>query len=131
MTLNQAWEKVRDFHRAFGHPYSDLPRRLPEDRVRARAKWMREEVEEFCTAGSLVDQADSMIDLIYFALGTLVEMGVRPEELFDVVHQSNMEKLWPDGKPHYDRDGKVVKPNGWQEPRETLKRVLEDLQVED
>ena len=60
---------------------------------------MREEVDEFVESTNVVDQADAMIDLIYFALGTLVEMGVRPAPLFDIVHNANMQKLWPDGAP--------------------------------
>ena len=34
-----------------------------------------------------------MIDLMYFALGTMVEMGLEAEELFDIVQSANMAKL--------------------------------------
>lgn len=86
---------------------------------------MQEEVEEFLEAEDVVDQADAMIDLIYFALGTLVEMGVKPEPLFRIVHEANMKKLWPDGKPHYNEDGKTVKPPGWTDPYPALQAEIE------
>ena len=43
---------------------------------------MNEEVAEFLVAEDIYEQADAMIDLMYFALGTMVEMGLEPDELF-------------------------------------------------
>ena len=80
---------------------------VDKKRALSRGKWMNEEVAEFLVAEDIYEQADAMIDLIYFALGTLVEMGLEADELFDIVQQANMSKLWPDGKPHYNpKDGK-------------------------
>jgi len=32
-----------------------------------------------------------------------------------------MAKLWPDGRPRYrEGDGKVIKPQGWEDPAEKL-----------
>jgi hypothetical protein len=81
---------------------------------------MDEELREFRAAHDVTDQADAMIDLIYFALGSLVEMGVHPSPLFAIVQKANMSKLWEDGKPRYDEDGKIVKPPGWQDPAPLL-----------
>ena len=86
---------------------------------------MEEELEEFRKAGSIHDQADAMVDLMYIALGTLVEMGVRPGRLFDIVHEANMKKLWPDGKVHYAADGKVIKPPSWKPPEPQLMEEIE------
>ena len=123
--MDKAWEAVREFHRAFGAPVSDRPTLLEPGRVAARADWMREEVDELVEATCIAEQADAMIDLIYFALGTLVEMGVRPQALFDIVQEANMSKLWPDGKPHYREDGKIIKPSTWIDPAPLLKSEIE------
>lgn len=77
---------------------------------------MHEEIDEFLDATDVCEQADAMIDLIYFALGSLVEMGVKPDILFAIVHEANMSKLWPDGAPHYGPDGKTIKPGTWVDP---------------
>jgi predicted HAD superfamily Cof-like phosphohydrolase len=37
-------------------------------------------------------------------------------EAFDRVHQSNMSKLGPDGKPIHREDGKVLKGPNYKEP---------------
>ena len=125
MSLDDAFDQVAAFHRAFGHPVKDRPAFLPSPRSDARVAWMREEVDEFVESANVVDQADAMIDLIYFALGTLVEMGVRPEKLFEIVHAANMTKLWPDGTPRFRHDGKTVKPPSWVDPEAAIREEIE------
>lgn len=118
--------KVKEFHKAFSVPVSDRPAKLPDERVTKRSDWMMEELDEFKTASSIEDQADAMIDLIYLALGTLVEMGIKPDRLFHIVHEANMSKLWADGKVHFRKtDGKVLKPPQWQDPQPRLRQELE------
>ncbi|MCL2030164.1 MAG: hypothetical protein FWG93_01330 [Oscillospiraceae bacterium] len=115
--MDRCWEAVAEFHRAFGSPREDAPHLLTPERVAERAGWLREEVAELEEAGTVEEQADAMIDLMYFALGTMVEMGVRPARLFEIVHEANMRKRWPDGTVHTRaEDGKVVKPPGWKDP---------------
>lgn len=116
---------VREFHVAFGHPVAGAPLLLTRERVACRSKWMAEEVEEFRQAATVEDQADAMVDLLYFALGTLVELGVEAEPLFHIVQRANMAKLWPDGRPRLDQDGKVRKPPTWQNPEPALRREIE------
>jgi len=128
MSLDDPFNKVREFHVAFNHNCPDRPQLLPESRVTKRYNWMLEELEEFRKAGSIHDQADAMVDLMYFALGTLVEMGVQPGRLFDIVHSANMKKLWPDGKVHYAADGKVIKHPSWTPPEPQLAQEI-DRQV--
>ena len=125
MNLDSAFDDVREFHARFGHPVRDAPALLTAERAAARAAWMQEEVAEFLAAHSVPDQADAMIDLIYFALGTLVEMGVRPEKLFEIVHAANMTKLWPDGTPRFRHDGKTVKPPSWVDPEAAIREEIE------
>ncbi len=130
--MNREYRQVRIFHKAFGHPVADTPTPMAQDRAEVRAKWMREEIQEFLDARKeatvelevVTAQADGMIDLIYFALGTLVEMGVEPDILFSIVQQANMSKLHPDGKPRFKPDGKILKPEGWQAPEPKLKEEI-------
>ena len=126
--MNNEWLKVREFHKKFGHPISDKPVFLPKERVKVRSEWMYEEIDELGEAADIVEQADAMIDLIYFALGTMVEIGVPPEAIFDIVHKANMSKLWNDGKPHYNNDGKTMKPENWEDPYKIIKNEIEKSQ---
>jgi predicted HAD superfamily Cof-like phosphohydrolase len=122
--LDSALRRVQRFHEAFDHPVAWLPAPLPATRAARRAVWMREEIDEFEAATMLVDQTDAMIDLIYFALGTLVELGVPAEAVFDVVHQANMSKKPRTGAGVFGADGKVEKPPGWVSPEQRIRDVL-------
>ncbi|MGX7245651.1 pyrophosphohydrolase domain-containing protein [Enterococcus quebecensis] len=63
----------------------------------------------------LVEQVDALIDLLYFTYGSFSLLGVDPTEIFSIVHEANMGKLFPDGKPHYHPvTHKVLKPDNWE-----------------
>ena len=129
--MNKEYYEVKKFHQVFGLPYSDVPVPLTLERAKKRYSWILEEINEFVDASEkqdLVEQADAMIDTIYFALGTLVEMGIEPDELFSIVQNANMSKLWPDGKPHYNNIGKVIKPEGWEDPHQKLVVAIQKMQ---
>ena len=98
MSIDRAWEDVRAFHLAFGYPAPEAPELLHAELVERRAAWIEEEAEELREATSVAEQADAFIDIIYFALGGLVDLGARPERLWDIVQNANMAKLWPDGR---------------------------------
>ena len=83
--MKKEWNDVREFHEKFGHPVAAEPRMIDRKRALSRGKWMNEEVAEFLIAEDIYEQADAMIDLMYFALGTMVEMGLEVDELFDIV----------------------------------------------
>lgn len=123
---DKCWEMVRDFQEKFGHPYKSTPCLLEKDRVEKRYDWMLEEINEFKEAKDIYEQADAMIDLMYFALGTLVEMGIKPQKIFEIVHDANMAKLWEDGKHHEDENGKTIKPPNWEDPYPKLKQAIDN-----
>ena len=59
---------------------------------------------------------DALIDTLYFTYGSFVLMGVDPERIFDIVHEANMGKVFPDGKAHFDPvTHKILKPDDWEE----------------
>jgi len=126
--MNKEWKEVGLFHEKFGHPAPKVPVMIEKTRARSRGTWMLEEVAEFLTADDIYEQADAMIDLMYFALGTMVEMGIEPDELFNIVQKANMDKLWEDGKPRYNKkDGKVIKPDNWEDPKPKIKNYIDVL----
>lgn len=123
--LDYAYFQVRDFHKAFNVPVADAPTFMGEERAKARMSWVEEEMNEFLEAETVVDQADAMIDLIYFALGTLVEIGVRPQPVMDLVQQANMSKLWEDELPRFrEEDGKIIKPANWVAPESKIEEEV-------
>ncbi|HEX7891684.1 MAG TPA: hypothetical protein VF522_20205 [Ramlibacter sp.] len=127
--LDDAFEKVRALHADFGLPITNRPGQLSASRVAARVNWMREELAELLTAGDLQEQVDAVSDLMYLALGCLVEMGVRPGIPFAQVHRTNLEKRWPDGEIRVNAEGKLLKPPGWIGPKRAISQYLTELQT--
>lgn len=124
--MQRQYEQVKAFQIAMGQPVADKPTVMDEERQFQRYDYMAEELQEFMGSTDLVDQADAMIDLIYLAIGTLVELGVQPEPLFDIVQNANMSKLWPDGKSRLNPDtGKVMKPPTFVRPEPLLQAEIE------
>ena len=100
-----------------GLPIPEQPTRLSEARKEWAATALSEEIHEFITAENLADEADALVDLTYFALGRLVEMGIVPGPVFEEVHARNMAKRRGtlSKRPNslgYD----AIKPEGWTAP---------------
>ncbi|MGG1519170.1 HAD family hydrolase [Paenibacillus oryzisoli] len=129
MPLNKAYEAVKQFHETFEHPIGRSPQRLTDERKAARLAWMQEELDEFKEAATLEDEVDAMIDELYFVLGTLVEMGVEPGPIFDIVQHANMSKVWPDGLVHKNELGKTIKPPDWEDPFDKIRAEIHRQQM--
>lgn len=122
-SLDVAWNQVKHFHQEGKHPIGHQPHMLDHDRLIKRIIWMEEEIHELTNAQTVVDQTDALLDLMYFALGTFVEMGIKPAQLFDIVHSANMTKV-----QNYilkKDDTKIGKPEGWVRPEEKLEQLIQ------
>lgn len=116
---------VYEFAEKFNFPRHFVPVDMSRRYLRERAAMMNEEIGEFISAieaQDLAGQADALIDLVYFAKGTAVALGLPWEKLWDDVHRANMEKVPGMTKRGFGMD--VTKPYGWEPPR-TLE-ILQD-----
>lgn len=57
-----------------------------------------------------------LCDLLYVTIGCAVAFGLPLDDAFERVHESNMSKLGPDGRPTFRDDGKVLKPPTYKKP---------------
>ena len=63
----------------------------------------------------LAGQADALVDLVYFAIGTAIMLGLPFEELWNDAHRANMTKVR--GATHRGHPNDVTKPEGWVPPK--------------
>lgn len=131
------YDKVREFHTAFGHALNKSFKEggdAAHELLQLRTRLIKEEYEEVVEAlwkGDLSQVAKELADLLYVVYGTAVTYGIDLDTVFNRVHQSNMSKLGDDGKPVFRDDGKVMKgpnyqppnfdDNAWQEIAETIR----------
>jgi hypothetical protein len=100
-----------------GLPIPDEPTRLNAARKDWAWQAMQEELLEFQESATLEDEVDALIDLCYFALGRIIEMGVVPGAAFEEVHAANMAKVRGELSKRSNSLGyDAVKPEGWTPP---------------
>lgn len=112
---------VERFNREIvGYPIPASPHCLDEARKGFRVGHIGEELQEFiqATEANDIDGAtDAIIDLVYVALGALVEMGVCIQPVFAEVHEANMRKVQGSRSKRPGSQGfDAIKPNGWKAP---------------
>jgi len=80
----------------------------------------------------IADQADAMVDIMYYTDNCAAKQGMDMDRYFNVVHTANEAKRDPATGQYVKReDGKIVKPKGWQAPdmvaetQNQLDRVLD------
>lgn len=84
------------------------------------------ELKDAVKDSNRVEQLDALIDILVVATGALHSMGVDAEAAWNEVMQTNFAKIDPEtGKVKKRKDGKVLKPEGWEPPK--LKPFLKDV----
>jgi Phosphoribosyl-ATP pyrophosphohydrolase len=109
---------VAKFQQKFGHLSGLVPRHLTHRKLLERIQCMQEELNEFTKGAvnqNLADQADALIDLVYFAIGTSNMLGLPWEALWNDVQRANMAKEAGIGKRGHQVD--CIKPPGWVGPQ--------------
>lgn len=112
------FEDVKAFHRKFGLLVSETPTHLTRRKLAERVECLQEELNEFADASEAQDlegQADALVDLVYFALGTAVMLGLPWKQLWKDVHRANMAKERGTTRRGHKVD--VRKPEGWVGPQ--------------
>jgi len=117
--LSTNFEKVHEFHRAFGILTKDKAELADEKMEELRFSLIEEEFIELIEALSLKDivgVADALTDMLYVIYGMGHVYGIDLDACFEEVHKSNMTKFGDDGKPIHRNDGKVVKGPNYRPP---------------
>ena len=106
------FEKVGAFMKTFGQEIKTKPS-LSSDKINTlRINLVEEELNELKHAienKDLKETIDALTDILYVTYGAGHAFGVNLDKCFEEVQKSNMSKLGEDGKPIYDKNGKVLK----------------------
>lgn len=117
-------EQVREFTSLQGLDLPTKPTMMDIKAVDFIADMVESEMDELKAAQSVVDQADALVDAMYYICDCAVKMGLDTDPVFALVHDANMRKV-TDGKLTKDERGKVQKPEGWYGPEEEIKKEIQ------
>ena len=113
------FDDVKTFMQTFGQEIK-IKAKFPEEKiVKLRYNLIKEELNELQNAiktKDLKEIADALTDILYVTYGAGHAYGIDLDKCFSEVQRSNMSKLGEDGKPVYNKKGKVMKGPKYFEP---------------
>ncbi len=122
-------QEVRKFTSVAQENLPERPILMDEKAVNFICTMVTDELDELKEAKTIVDQADALIDAIYYICDCAIRHGMNLDPLFDIVHGANMAKI-VDGKVLRRADSKILKPEGWQKPEPLLEREMQRQEKE-
>jgi predicted HAD superfamily Cof-like phosphohydrolase len=120
------FEDVKKFMKTFGQEVIAKPQFPDEETMSLRFDLIKEELNELEQAmktKDLEEVADALTDILYVTYGAGCAYGIDLDKCFKEVQRANMSKLGKDGKPIYDKKGKVMKGPNYLKPN--LKQFTE------
>ena len=120
------FDDVRIFMQTFGQEVKIKPKFPKKKIVKLRYDLIKEELNELKNAiktKNLKEIADALTDILYVTYGAGHAYGIDLDKCFREVQRSNMSKLGENGKPIYNKKGKVMKGPKYFEPN--LKQFIE------
>ena len=116
---------VREFTKACwpsadeGQTPPDNPVLMDQNAVNFIRAMVGDEMAELGAAKTVVEQADALVDAMYYICDAAAKHGMNLDPLFAIVHGANMQKV-VDGAVTRREDGKILKPEGWVDPEPLL-----------
>ena len=113
------FNSVKKFMEVFGQEVKTKAEFPSEKIIKLRYNLIKEELDEFEEAlkdKNLKEVADALTDILYVTYGAGHAFGIDLDKCFDEVQRSNMSKLGEDGKPIYNKHGKVMKGPKYFQP---------------
>ncbi len=113
------FERVKKFMKTFGQEIKEKAE-FPDNKITTlRYDLIKEELSELKEAidkKDIKEVADALTDILYVTYGAGHAFGIDLDKCFEEVQNSNMSKLGKDGKPIYNKKGKVMKGPNYFKP---------------
>lgn len=121
---------VADFMRMGKQRMPYAPTMGAEGVAALRAKLIREETKEVCHAiekKNLPALAKELADLLYVVYGAALAFGIPMNDVFQIVHQSNLTKFGPDGSLMKDASGKIVRGPFYRPAEPEIEQLFSEM----
>jgi len=119
------FNSVKKFMETFGQEVRSIAE-FPDKKIQnLRVSLIEEELSELKEAinnKDIKEVADALTDILYVTYGAGHAFGIDLDKCFEEVQKSNMSKLGSDGKPIFNKFGKVLKGPKFFKPN--LKKIL-------
>ena len=114
--------QVREFTMACNDDLPAHPQNMTAEGIAFIRQMVNDEMDELMAAQTVTEQADALVDAIYYICDFAVRNGINLDPLFDIVHNANMQKV-VNGKSHSTgRRQKYSNPKDGKTPRRNSSR---------
>jgi predicted HAD superfamily Cof-like phosphohydrolase len=123
------FQRIFDFNQNILGIDPRLPLALKAEEKKWLVHCLVEEADELTDADDRVDQVDSLVDSIVFAVGGLYRLGLTTEQaeacVFAVMDANFEKKAGQKAGRVYEGVQDAVKPEGWVGPEVRIRAILE------
>ena len=116
--------QMREFTMAYKDDLPTRPQHMIAEDVAFIRQMVNDEMDELMAAQTVTEQADALVDAIYYICDCAVRNGINLDPIFDIVHNANMQKVVNGKVVRREEDGKILKPEGWEDPALKLEKEM-------
>ena len=116
--------EVRKFTEACHDDLPNKPTSMSAFEIEFIKKMVNDEMVELEKSIKIEDQADALVDAIYYLCDAAARKGINLDPIFNIVHKANMTKIGPDGSVIRLKNGKIEKPKGFKDPQPLLRKEI-------
>lgn len=116
---------VKEFVKAYNGSIPNFPLPMNDNAKDFIREMVNDELDELDVAVTLDEEADALLDAIYYLCSHAVNHGHNLDKLFSIVHSANMSKIVGGQVIRRKSDGKVIKPDGWVDPKPLLIKEID------
>jgi len=102
---------------------------MSDEKITFITNMVADEMKELRESKTIAEQADALVDAVYYLCDSAVRHGVNLDPLFRIVHNANLKKI-VNGSVLRRSDGKILKPADWEDPEEALSAEIQ-RQIQD
>ena len=116
--------QMREFTMAYKDDLPTRPQYMTAEDIAFIREMVNDELDELMAAQTVTEQADALVDVIYYICDCAVRNGINLDPIFDIVHNANMQKVVNGKVIRREEDGKILKPEGWEDPTLKLEKEM-------
>ena len=116
--------QMREFTMAYKDDLPTRPQHMTSEDIAFIREMVNDELDELMAAQTVTEQADALVDAIYYICDCAVRNGINLDPLFNIVHNANMQKVVNGKVIRREEDGKILKPKGWEDPAPKLEKEM-------
>ena len=116
--------QMREFTMAYKDDLPTHPQHMTAEDIAFIRQMVNDEMDELMAAQTVTEQADALVDAIYYICDCAVRNGINLDPIFDIVHNANMQKVVNGKVVRREEDGKILKPEGWEDPALKLEKEM-------